>query len=1058
MSAPSPQAPMPRLVQPTNASTVSPPLDPTASSFEPENSDLDSQMAGPTEVSAKALTFASRVALTEEQLDYVRRLDLDPVEDPDAKRNPHGCAATERYAAEIMVMQDIRDSYPDGSVTVIDVGSNGPRTVRAMAAAGLDAQFFGLIPPMVRNDGHRQAMTQRARLPYCRHKLQDCTCVTDVEFPVYSFCHSLYYIRPEELIQAMLRDGVQRAYAILHDYKELAGSVCNGEVHYKMDLQGNYTTMADGDDARYVHPPLDWLHLLGINAHVDDTPFHLTWRTMAIVGDTKIIVFDISQQVGPSGWPDTDVTWIDGVTPETGASNSFAAALNATSHKVGVEHVYVETTSAIFLPWRISLGLGNGIHVAMPRQLPYEIARICVGLTRTPDTYQTALAAAKRALSKLNLDPEVSSRAVMYAAIAALSLLVEEETLALGWAANSFSRLWQQHEQSVMLRPLRLLTRADLIDMAYVSSFTLPPIIYYHVPAYFFQAGVAVAGVAVLHPFIAAAAVGCAGIGIARQVRGSMAHLRRQDVYVASAAHGVASSVATTLHLGGPVGRPGVLKPKPITRKSVGRIWSVGEPTRKQLAPPSGARTKLVGIGFSGIGVLAVEKSNEAVIAALETRLLSETLERETPGEWHKMIMQLHVEGSLVSKFVQYPVEVEDEDVQEYLNTRTPSQRKALTAALLSLKEKPITKGDCKVQVLLKLEKSTLLHGDWYDEFDPRPVLGQDPRVLATTCFWHFVHNKHWRAPFTEYDPWYIPIGDSTEQLGSFHDTSLGLLYAYAQATGDEVLIIEDDVKRQDVCTGKGANEFCWETDRLNGAPADLLFVQREVAQPRGTIQGTNLKFSCDDYKRVSGGSDTIKGNTKTNSADRQHMWGNPSWTTYVGAVIGDDTTIFTLKSFYEKVQHVKSKLGFVRDVIVHTDPRQLTFCKMRPYPSRNGTVYGPMIGRIMVHHGSTVSTNPDVYGASVGLEASVAHIPFLKEFIDVHRRLSSPNGHNKREYAFRAKVPHGVSPEIWSFLESVYGLSKPMLADFVSLLSGVQSIPAVITWPMIGQLVARDA
>jgi hypothetical protein len=187
-------------------------------------------------------------------------------------------------------------------------------------------------------------------------------------------------------------------------------------------------------------------------------------------------------------------------------------------------------------------------------------------------------------------------------------------------------------------------------------------------------------------------------------------------------------------------------------------------------------------------------------------------------------------------------------------------------------------------------------------------------------------------------------------------------------------------------------------------------------------------------------------------------MWGNPSWTTYVGVVVGDDSTLYALKSFYEKVKDVKSKLGFVRDVIVHTDPRQITFCKMRPYPSRNGTVFGPLIGRIMVHHGSTVSTNPDVYGASVGLEASVAHIPFLKEFIDVHRRLSSPNGHNKREYAFRAKVPHGVSPEIWSFLESVYGLSKPMLADFVSLLSGVQAIPAVITWPMIGQLVARDA
>jgi hypothetical protein len=1015
------------------------------------------------------LEFGWSETVSDQHLADLEAIGIRPRFAGPLSRKPHPWARITRYAAEVTLYGYIRNDYPDA--TIIDVGANAQRARMAQLAAGIspvDYRYHALTPHVVRADSFRHHQARGAADSCCTHTLQTCDCTLGDDWrpPIFVFIHSLYYVQPAELLEQMARVGSRTAYAVVHRYQEMAGSVCAGEVKYTTDEQGFFVTRANGNEEVYRHPALDWLALNGINANVGDQPVHLSWRLRTSISDHEVWEFTLSEGLGPEGYGEISVNFASGVTKfeGNGESTSFAAAFNAVTHKVGLSAVAAGVTSARFLPFRIVLELRSGDLVVMPRELPYAIASTLTGLSRDPDAYQTALAAARRLTEHLNLEPRVRNRAIIYAAVGALCLSVEEETLALGLATRDHAGLWQQHAASLAFRPLRTLSREDLLDALYVTAALIPPA--YTLGAFGAMGYCAHAAVALafLHPAAIMTAATLAAVAATRAWRQSAAHTTREHNYTQLARMSVAGGVHAKLELSAPVGRPGVLRPKPTPRPLRGSVWTSGPPTRSQLQPNHGrVRTALVGIGFSNHAVVAVPNDADTTVAGLTNRLLVTPSVVASREAWADITAKLTDVDSIMSKWVYPPVPAwSQRDRAEYLASRSPEQRKAFVEAEISLRTTAINRTDLKIKTFAKLEKSAELWGsaESLKPFDPRAIQSLSPRANAVTAPFHYMHDKVWLNNFTKQDLFHITVGDSAEDVGEWYDAIYDHFSELAAATGDEVVFVEGDMERQDLHTQPPALESENEMYRLNGASADVLYVHAGASHARGHIQKSNYKFSLNpgEAARITGGRNTIKGNTYTNMANTVHRFGEPGWNKYGGIFIGDDNLLVGLKS--KLVDSKSEALGFRCTISIQTQISQVRYCQMRFYPSKDGTMPAPCIGRTLAHFGYSTSAVPDVYGASCGLIASCAHVPFLREWLEAHRRLSASDKQARRaerDYHVRARVPHAVSPAIWDFLQQAYGLNQGNLPGFVDQLNAVQTLPAVISWGPFEQLHAID-
>jgi hypothetical protein len=153
------------------------------------------------------------------------------------------------------------------------------------------------------------------------------------------------------------------------------------------------------------------------------------------------------------------------------------------------------------------------------------------------------------------------------------------------------------------------------------------------------------------------------------------------------------------------------------------------------------------------------------------------------------------------------------------------------------------------------------------------------------------------------------------------------------------------------------------------------------------------------------------------------------------------------------------SQLGLDCEFNRSTELSDVEFASNLPYPTADGTVWGPKIGRVLHRFGWTLSSAPpDVYGAATSLMNTTNHIPFLRQFVDAHRRLSNPSDKTYFSHKMLADKPHEASAATYAFVAARYGLNGELEKAFTERLSEITSLPASIDWPLIDELVKRDA
>lgn len=148
-----------------------------------------------------------------------------------------------------------------------------------------------------------------------------------------------------------------------------------------------------------------------------------------------------------------------------------------------------------------------------------------------------------------------------------------------------------------------------------------------------------------------------------------------------------------------------------------------------------------------------------------------------------------------------------------------------------------------------------------------------------------------------------------------------------------------------------------------------------------------------------------------------------------------------------EEIQRRALQLGFEYTIELHTDPRKLTFCRMRPWPTIEGTVFGPDIFRVCSRIGATVAAHPDVYGSAMSMVNLTAHIPVLCDLVNSHLRLSRPGAKTSdtHKFRFRAERAHKASRDVWDFIYAIYGCTKSDVTALEMAIRQVDSLPAVL-------------
>jgi len=1009
--------------------------------------------------------------MSESDLTYVRGLGLDAVPNSGVKRiNKHGAAAVERLACEHVVLKKFIDVCGNGAV-LMDVYSNAARMQESIGYLGLNIQLLHLIPNIVPNDRSRQLKADSLGIRYYPVTLADYA--QDTPIDALNFTHALYYEEPEKLVEHMVRLGVYHAFSTHHNFTQASARLCNKTVAYHYTGNASIRCQADGDDHVYEHGAMHWLFRDFINVTIEGKPYHLHWYVLEKIGDTLVYHFELlsGNAVNVNTPPVLDITDTahEDVSP-IGHSLAFATTLNRELRSPTTELAYVPVTGAVFFYGLFGLEMGNGEFIPLPRGLVGSLALAATGQVRTPALYQLLLARAKNALPNLNYPADMAPKAAIYATVCALILHVEFETVALGTPLRVFRRLFHLHSRVLDFEPAYVLGLKAVAATTTVAISTLVPLHYYGWDYTLLGLGkLAVLGT-IAHPFIAVPAFVCASACGWSHYQSVVSHRSAEaEQWKSFRSNLMPGPTGRTLHFA---------KPPSFTPASV--------PKRTSTDLRAGCKIKIHadnhqpdvkalerrGLVCHGIAIQEstpsyVAKTFTNALQGLTSRSLAPLDAQPVPLAWFKIFAKTMgnkgYEGSIMNRFILGELRNLNAGTDEIWVSRFPkATRENLLKARDSLLTEPLCEKDLRLSGIVKQEKTgTITIAGVAPSADTRMVMACTPRAN-----WYFgrrmwcqgnVYKKRFPVNFKAWISW--DSGASGEEVGKW---LLDGITTFSRP-GRPARVIVFDRRRFE----KNQERFSMILKSLvlrgAGAPPEFVQMNRKLHCLKGAIQGMPITFESEDPSQVSGSNMTAWGGFVVNTAGVVHSLGEPGETTYAALIKGDDGMLVLhpdLEVSWDSFVETSDEIGLPVSGCMTTSLAEIEFASNIPYPTADGIVFGPKIGRTLQRFGWTISNAPpDVYGAATSLLETTHHIPFLRQFIEAHRRLgvASDADSNPFRYKMLATDMHEACPETYAFIEERYGLNASLERHFEELLSTVTCLPAAISWPLIDTLVERD-
>lgn len=462
-----------------------------------------------------------------------------------------------------------------------------------------------------------------------------------------------------------------------------------------------------------------------------------------------------------------------------------------------------------------------------------------------------------------------------------------------------------------------------------------------------------------------------------------------------------------------------------------------------------------------------------AAVNAIKKRILQDFSLGRDPAEvvdnWIALSDRI-LNGSAAKYFPTTADGIEDSNVTHdfwlrWVNRFPLSTRNQLLDAKVDLQANPLTLRDFAIETITKVEKSGFIDLD-FPKKDARAVNNCTPRSNAATgpFYWGFALALKETFGSNEEDWVMWTPGHSSEEVGAFVDK---LVERFETMPGG-LRCCTGDQSAFDCHQNAGSLEFeCRLLERAN--MNKFIPVHKMGSIPMGRHQKYNIKFNAGKPARVSGRGCTSCFNVSVSLASVIHVLGEPSHSTWGGIFNGDDFLIVASKDFLlplEDTFHMKcAELGLEVELLFTNELWDCEFCQTIPYPTQDGTIFAPKIGRLMSRIGvSTSSKDPSMKSIAQGLYVTCFHVPFIRQLLDKYLSLTA-HWHDTyaRDYLFHPQLnnfatrPHETCDATWDFINHRYGLSRQHLLEFVDILDTVKYIPSVIEWSMINALVDRD-
>jgi hypothetical protein len=219
-------------------------------------------------------------------------------------------------------------------------------------------------------------------------------------------------------------------------------------------------------------------------------------------------------------------------------------------------------------------------------------------------------------------------------------------------------------------------------------------------------------------------------------------------------------------------------------------------------------------------------------------------------------------------------------------------------------------------------------------------------------------------------------------------------------------------------------------------------------------------------YRRASGDAKTSAGNTQHNArvslyalADQAELGSDVAM-----PLNGDDNSaISRLRIDPERVRSRALRLGCPITCVVSQNLWDYEFCSKLMYPSADGLMPAPKLGRFLTKVGWMLDKPTLDYRSVVSVYLTdMWHVPFAREYLQ-HVLNLLPVTPRRRvilddDHKMHAGRRHEQSPEIWAFLYNRYGLTRADHASFVSDLATITQLPAVVRAPWAFAILERDS
>jgi len=348
-------------------------------------------------------------------------------------------------------------------------------------------------------------------------------------------------------------------------------------------------------------------------------------------------------------------------------------------------------------------------------------------------------------------------------------------------------------------------------------------------------------------------------------------------------------------------------------------------------------------------------------------------------------------------------------------------------------------------------------------EYAPRAIQGMTDRLQVTVGPWFHAASKRMGSIFSGHEPILYGPGKTAEDIGSW----------FAHWHSQFPYILEIDAVKLDLHLKEAALDTQVEIYRGLGCPPKVLSAKiMENLQVRGvSVKGVNF---CVRAVKRSGDSDTTFGNTCSCAC----CWiaalesiGLVLGQDFALAVMGDDVVVLVrvLPNTQALLDFVRS-MGIESEMSLHTHVANCTFLSALFYPSQDGIVLAPMIGRVLARLGwATHSQGMERWGANKwgrymysvarGLQKTVAHVPVMSVYIDHLLKLGIEN--EERTKAFEHKVmasqAHALDAAVYEFIEQRYGLGPLAIDQMEEEIRSIRSFPHAWQHPGFQVMIERD-